>query len=223
MPIPLATLKSQQEVLYPPSVGYGWVALLDTTTQSFTFTVDAGTDTLTATGHNFTNGTQVKVSSTTTLPAPLVAGTTYYVINTATNTLKLSATSGGSAIDITSTGTGTHTVEDVRLNVGVSAVAQWVRKEVAYQGTMARQQYTPLSAVEDLPNSRVFSPEVSLTFNNDGAASVVFDGAVLIKGGTSTAGNTTGTVDLFTLFDFPQTIAAGETRILKIPNIYANG
>lgn len=223
MPIPLATLKAQQEILYPPSVGYGWVALLDTTTQSFSFTVDAGTDTLTATGHNFLTGTQVKVSSTTTLPAPLVAGTTYYAINVSGNTLKLSATSGGAAIDITSTGTGTHTIEDVQLGVGVSAVAQWIRKEVAYQGTMGRQQYTPLAAVEDLPNSRVFSPEVSLTFNNNGAASVVFDGAVLVKGGVVTAGNTTGTIDLFTLFDFPQTIAPGESRILKVPNIYANG
>ena len=43
-------------------------------------------------------------------PAPLVAGTTYYIINNTGSTFQLAATSGGSAIDITTTGSGTHSL-----------------------------------------------------------------------------------------------------------------
>lgn len=71
--------------------------------------VNAGTDTITITSHGLTNGDPVQFSSTGTLPAGLSAGTTYYVINSATNTFKVSATSGGGAVDITDTGSGTHT------------------------------------------------------------------------------------------------------------------
>lgn len=60
-------------------------------------------------------GTPVRVSSATTLPAGLSANTTYYVIFQSSTTFKL-ATSfanalAGTAIDITDTGTGTHTVQ----------------------------------------------------------------------------------------------------------------
>jgi len=46
------------------------------------------------------------------LPAPLVAGTTYYVVavNSGTNQIQVSATKGGSAISLTTTGTGTNTI-----------------------------------------------------------------------------------------------------------------
>lgn len=48
------------------------------------------------------------------LPAPLAAGTTYFVsalvINSVANSFQVSATLGGSAVTITTTGTGTHTV-----------------------------------------------------------------------------------------------------------------
>lgn len=77
-----------------------------------TFTA-ATSDLLTvASAHGLIAGDRVRVSSTTTLPAGLSAATNYFVIAsglTAT-ALKLSATSGGSAVDITDTGTGTHTI-----------------------------------------------------------------------------------------------------------------
>jgi len=47
------------------------------------------------------------------MPAPLVAGTTYYIINISGTTFKLATTAAlataGTAIDITTTGTGTIT------------------------------------------------------------------------------------------------------------------
>jgi hypothetical protein len=79
--------------------------------------VTAGSDTITVETYlNFKVGDPVKFSvinsqtggaGTGTLPAPLVAGTTYYVIGYTANTgaLQVSATLGGAAVDITDDGT----------------------------------------------------------------------------------------------------------------------
>ncbi len=75
-----------------------------------TVTADAGTDKVTYTAHGFANGTQVAFwpnSDSDVLPAPLVEGTVYYVVSTATNDFQVAATEGGSAINLTTAGTGT--------------------------------------------------------------------------------------------------------------------
>ncbi len=66
----------------------------------------ASTDVLTLEGHGFETNDQVQLRATDggTLSAPLVAGTTYYVIKLTDSTFKLAATSGGTAIDITTNG-----------------------------------------------------------------------------------------------------------------------
>lgn len=74
-----------------------------------TFTVNASTDVVTLAGHGLSEGTRIRVASGTTLPAGLSAATDYFVRDVTPNTFKLSATAGGSAVDITNTGTGTHT------------------------------------------------------------------------------------------------------------------
>jgi hypothetical protein len=94
-------------------------ATTNTLGQSDTFTADASTELLTFTStanipSNLLTGTRVQVSTTTTLPGGLAAATNYYVIKVSDSTVKL-ATSyanaiAGTAIDITSTGTGTHTM-----------------------------------------------------------------------------------------------------------------
>lgn len=89
------------------------------TTNSDTFTADAGTDVCTWTStanypSNVLTGTRVRLTTTTTLPAGLATATDYYVIKVSDTTFKL-ATSyanavAGTAINITDAGTGTHTV-----------------------------------------------------------------------------------------------------------------
>jgi hypothetical protein len=76
------------------------------------FTTDYATDAnqLEAEGNEIPNGTPVVPRSTGTLPAPLDDSTTYYVVNRTRDTLELSATEGGDPIDLTTDGTGTHTV-----------------------------------------------------------------------------------------------------------------
>jgi hypothetical protein len=76
-----------------------------------TFTTDFGTDEkLDIAAHAMPNNTRVTVSSSTTLPAGLIQGVVYYVVNQSTNDFELSLTSGGGAVNITDNGTGTHTL-----------------------------------------------------------------------------------------------------------------
>lgn len=94
-------------------------ATTNTLGQSDTFTADASTDlcTWTSTANipsNILTGTRVRLTTTTTLPGGLATATDYYVIRVSDTTFKL-ATSyanaiAGTAIDISSAGTGTHTV-----------------------------------------------------------------------------------------------------------------
>jgi hypothetical protein len=75
--------------------------------------VDTGTDTLTSNAHGYKNGTIVQIAATTTLPAPFVALTDYFVIGVTTNTFQLASTFLGSAINITTSGSGTITTRGV--------------------------------------------------------------------------------------------------------------
>lgn len=94
-------------------------ATTNTLGRSATFTADDTTDIMTYTSvtslpSNILTGTRVRLTTTTTLPAPLATATDYYVIRVSDTTFKL-ATSyanaiAGTAINLTTTGTGTHTV-----------------------------------------------------------------------------------------------------------------
>jgi hypothetical protein len=58
--------------------------------------------------HGLYDGNAVTLGSTATLPSGYSSNTTYYVINSTTNTFKLSATKGGAAVTAaTNSGTGT--------------------------------------------------------------------------------------------------------------------
>lgn len=76
-----------------------------------TFTA-ATTDICTLVAHGFETGDGVRLTTTTTLPAGLALATTYYVIRLTADTFKLAASpalaAAGTAVDITDTGTGTH-------------------------------------------------------------------------------------------------------------------
>jgi len=73
-------------------------------------TANATTDFITFAGHNLKNDDQVTFLSTTTLPAGLTTGVEYFIINRTPNTFQVSTATGGSNVDITDTGTGTHTL-----------------------------------------------------------------------------------------------------------------
>lgn len=74
------------------------------------FSVDTslGNDQLFSVGHGMSDTDRVIVYNvfSETLPTGLTEGTLYFVVSSATNTFKLSLTSGGSAVDITAVGGG---------------------------------------------------------------------------------------------------------------------
>ena len=68
------------------------------------------TNTITSAGHGYVDGDTIIFPTQKTgvvLPTGITARTPYYIINSTTDTFKLSLTSGGSAITITGSGTGT--------------------------------------------------------------------------------------------------------------------
>lgn len=77
---------------------------------SFTAAV---TDKCTATAHGLKDGHEVVLSTSSDLPAPLSASSRYFVIERTPNTFKLSLEPNGEPVNITDTGTGTHTIKAI--------------------------------------------------------------------------------------------------------------
>jgi len=97
----------------------------NTTPTGKTFSVNVSTDTLTTTtAHGLAVGDIVRVSTSATLPAPLLASTDYVVQAVpSTTTLKLTAVAGGAAINLTTTGTGVQTLTPQRtVTLGTESV-----------------------------------------------------------------------------------------------------
>lgn len=65
---------------------------------------------VTAAAHGLEDDDPVVFHTTGSLPTGLTAGTVYYVVNKTTNTFEVSATVGGSSINTSSAGSGTHSV-----------------------------------------------------------------------------------------------------------------
>jgi hypothetical protein len=88
--------------------------------RSQTFTADAGTDVCNSSQHMLETGDLVQASTTTALPTGLAATTDYFAIRLTPNTFKLAVSAelanAGTAIDLTTAGTGTHTFTEMPLN-----------------------------------------------------------------------------------------------------------
>lgn len=86
-------------------------------------------DTLNAAAHGLLDTQKVQFSTDDTLPAPLEPNTDYFVVNAAANTFKVALTSGGTAINLTDDGTGTHEVRRIdndAASVNLMAAMQYV-------------------------------------------------------------------------------------------------
>jgi surface protein len=107
-----------------------------TTGASVTFQ-DAG-DTVTLASHGLSNGGMVSFSVITTTTG-IVINTIYYVISATTNTFQVSATSGGSALVLTTDGSGTlkYNAKIVTINTNVSVVLDRPAATTAAGATLA--------------------------------------------------------------------------------------
>jgi hypothetical protein len=116
------------------------------------FTVDTTTDRLTFLEPQtaFRDGQAVRVSSTGTLPAPLAAGTTYYVVNRTPWSCQLSTTRGGGAVNLTNAGSGVHTVR-VKLD-SLTTHNRWSgRLGLPQRGAAGEREYRPTHLELDAP------------------------------------------------------------------------
>lgn len=81
--------------------------------------INTTSNVITITAHGFKTGVKVQATTTTTLPGGISALTDYYVINLTNNTIALAETLAkalaGTKLDITSSGTGTHTLTPTTL------------------------------------------------------------------------------------------------------------
>lgn len=76
-------------------------------------TADTDADTITANEGTYNVDDVVRLYTTDTLPAGLSVNTDYYVLTVSGKAITLATSSGGSTIDITDTGTGTHYIDAV--------------------------------------------------------------------------------------------------------------
>ncbi len=126
----------------------------------------ATTDIITSNAHGLKNGDKVVLTTTNTLPSGLSTGVVYYVIEKTTNTFKLSTIpvpnymTGQSsenwsdyAVDITSTGTGTHTF--TMHDIGNAVYCDGFRHIIVEVNTAASANLTfkfQTSSQEDMPD-----------------------------------------------------------------------
>lgn len=69
------------------------------------FQIDVTNNMVRSTAHGQSNGTKV-VFFNSTVPGGLTEGSVYFIVNATTDTFQVSATSGGSPVTLTSTGSG---------------------------------------------------------------------------------------------------------------------
>jgi hypothetical protein len=152
--LPMTVLLCDLLMAYPFCDEAADLAVAQSMTNNFqsltTFTASTTTDLLTHSNIMLPNLARVQVSSTTTLPAGLSASTDYFVIRESSTTCRL-ATSLVNAranvfVDITDTGTGTHSIKSILpryidgSNVQVMAIC--VAAGAGVGGTTFNFQYT---------------------------------------------------------------------------------
>lgn len=72
--------------------------------------VSVTTDEIALEANPFKDNDTVRFTTTGTLPSPLATGTDYYVISSTDGSLQISASYAGTAVDITTVGSGVHTI-----------------------------------------------------------------------------------------------------------------
>lgn len=146
---------------------------------SFTFiadNVDPGTETFTITNHGLSDGNVVTFTGVS-LPTGITAATPYYVVSSATNTFKVSASFGGASVNITATGSGTVTRSpQIRMTDNATAT---VAGGVLTFGAGIRIDTAVTSTVSN----------TSVTFTN-GTSGIESGDTLTVAGVTYTAGDT---------------------------------
>lgn len=126
----------------------------------------ASTDTVTLDEHGFVDGdtVQFRAEAGGSLPSPLVAGTIYYVRDAASHTFKVAASSGGSAINLTTDGSNVVVIETLPV---ASAIA-WAKEVI---NDMLPAHVVPFTVVPEIVRMTAAELAVGKIMTRSGAAS----------------------------------------------------
>lgn len=129
-----------------------------------TFTADAGTDKLTV-ARVYVTGEKVRLTTTGTIPSPFALSTDYYVIYVDSTHIRLASSLSnaysGSYIDISTTGSGIHTIH--LYSVSVTCYQQ---ESIASSVVIGTSDGTSLWQEFSLPNSWVLKDTLSISINS---------------------------------------------------------
>jgi hypothetical protein len=129
--------------------------------------VNTTTDVITIINHGFLENTPIVFASTGTVPAPLVAGTIYYIKNATTDTFQVSSTPGGGFINLTGTGAGIRTVGTLPTGFSISVTQQGVGENAAARQVLLSSDPSVGIAIEETAKSliRVINKDTSSFIN----------------------------------------------------------
>ena len=146
--------------------------------------VDTGVaESITETAHGLINGQILQFSSTSGLPAGLSLSTNYYVVGATANTFQVSTTLNGAAVDLTSTGSGTHTA----IKVGSAGFTTELKVALGAQSSYLVGQRVYLNVGTGAPAAGSGTYEIK-SIRADAANGYVS----LVTGSTQVATGTTG-------------------------------
>lgn len=117
-----------------------------------TFTAVAATNVITVSAaHGKAIGDRLRFTSTVTLPGGMSVDTDYFVLTVpSSTTMTISATVGGAVLDITDTGTGTHTIKAFE---GVNAFAAEKRAiHIAFRPLLDNQEFARMLGIPETMN-----------------------------------------------------------------------
>jgi hypothetical protein len=196
--------------LYPASGVSGYVALIDNILTVTTATADITTDEITtAAVQTWRTGSRIRFTTTGTLPAPLALATDYFIIEPGTaamfpgDTFKLATTLAnaiaGTAINLTTIGTGVHTATEQTLTVADPLSVLIAHEFPSHPG------YVNRFAISDLSNplnAALESYKVgTFSYVNNSAVSRTIKHLAFISGGSPYLLDATGNV----IFETPTT------------------
>lgn len=214
-----------------PAGNYQIVLLNDSIRQISITAPDVSGSTITSTAHGFVDGQAVQTNAG--LGANWPADNTRYVVSAAANTFQVALEPGGSALALTG---ATATIRDlplvnpILLNPAQTAIANYrspwsnaaiFSKEIASYDDIATRPQVTLGAAasystynHDTASTRLTLAEVSLD-NTGGSITIQYNAVAILTGGSTTPGNTTGTILSIVAFPTFQEIGQDVARVLQ--------
>ena len=202
------------------------VLLQQTLATSVVFTADSPTDVLTATGHGMINYAIIRFTQVGTLPAPIAANVDYWIFAVTANTFKIAASLASAiattSLDLTTNGSGSNTfteqpITEARFELNQYDKSFLIGKELAHVNYVRYQYASPGASVQDTGALLVYKPTQTSTITvNIANPALTFQFALLLRGGTTTLLNTTGTLYQLKDYGSSQSVSPGTTFDIPI-------